>query len=134
MKKKKKKERENFERFYEMKCFKMFLTLFSIYTHFNTLKKKDFEKHCGKNEQFHLSYNVFYVICIRKSFDSHISVVIWTFFEFEFELCSIVPLVLYRSVLRFCCCCCFLFFLMHFQMSSAICFNLDQSKILFLCL
>ena len=35
------------------------LTLSSIYTHFNTMKKKAVRKHCGKgeiaqNEQFHL--------------------------------------------------------------------------------
>ena len=33
----------------------------------------------GNSTFFH---NVFYAICIIKSFDSHISVVIWSFFEF----------------------------------------------------
>ena len=56
------------------------LTLFSIYTHFNTL-----------NEQFHLLpqcfpkaflHNVFHATGILKSFNSHISVVNCSLFEF----------------------------------------------------
>ena len=58
-------------------------------THFNTLKKKSFRKTLWKkgeivqNEQFHLFFhNVFYAICILKSINSHISVVVCSFFEF----------------------------------------------------
>ena len=64
------------------------LILSSVYTHFNKLKKKDLRKHCEKgaiaqNEQFHLFQDVFYAICILKSFNSHISVVVCSFFELE---------------------------------------------------
>ena len=53
------------------------------------MEEKALGKHCGKkkseiaqNEQFHLFHNVFYAICILKSFNSHISVVVFSFFEF----------------------------------------------------
>ena len=63
-------------------------TLYSIHTHFNTLKKKALEKHCEKGEiahfeQFRLFHNAFYAICILKSFTSLISVVVCRFFEFR---------------------------------------------------
>ena len=62
------------------------LTLSSIYTSFNTLKKK--RKTLWKNvkllkmSNFTFYHNVFYAICILKSFNSHISVVVCSFFEF----------------------------------------------------
>ena len=59
---------------------------------------------------FTFFHNVFYVICILKSFNNHISVVVCSFFEFEtVSKCCIREWV---------------------KMSSAICFNLDQSTIL----
>ena len=64
------------------------LTLSSIYTHFNTLKKKSLRKHCGKKvtlvkmSNFVFSHNVCYAICILKSLNSHISVVVCSFLEF----------------------------------------------------
>ena len=64
-------------------------TLSSIYTHFKTLKKeKSFRKTLWKKvkllilNNFTFSYNVFYTICILKSFNSHISIVVCSFFEF----------------------------------------------------
>ena len=50
------------------------LTLFSIYTHFHTLKKKALESDCGQREIAHMSnftffHNVFYGICIFRSFN-----------------------------------------------------------------
>ena len=59
------------------------LTLSAIYTHFNTVKKKALGKHCGKKSYFTFFDNDFYGICILKSSNSHISVVICSFFEFE---------------------------------------------------
>ena len=50
------------------------LTLSSIYTHLNTLKKKALVKHCGKK------WNC--AICILKFFNSHISVVVCSSFQF----------------------------------------------------
>ena len=44
------------------------LTLSSIYTHFNTLKKKAVGKHCAKMSNFTFFHNVFHAICILKSF------------------------------------------------------------------
>ena len=64
------------------------LSLSSIYTHFNTLKEKALGKHCGKEvkllilSNFTFSHTVFYVICVLKSFHSHISVVVCSFFAF----------------------------------------------------
>ena len=64
------------------------LTLSSIYTHFNTLKKKKMGKHCGKKvkllkmSNFTLFHSIFYVICIVNSCNSHISIVVCSFFEF----------------------------------------------------
>ena len=64
------------------------LTLTSIYTHFNTLKKKSFGKTLWKKvkllkmSNFTCFPNVFFPICILKSFNSHISVVVCSFFEF----------------------------------------------------
>ena len=65
----------------------MSLILSSIYAHFNTLKKKTLGIHCGK--RWHCSewavaffHNGFYEICILKSCNSHISVVVCSFFEF----------------------------------------------------
>ena len=64
------------------------LNLSSIYTHFNTLKKKNFRKTLWKKvkllkmSNFTFFHNVFYAICILKSFNSHISVVVNSFFEF----------------------------------------------------
>ena len=51
------------------------LTLSSIYTHFNTLKKKKILENIAEkgeiaqNEQFHFFHNVFHAICILKSFN-----------------------------------------------------------------
>ena len=55
------------------------LTLSSIYTHFNKLKQKSFWKTWKKVKllilrNFTFFHNVFYAICILKSFNSHISV------------------------------------------------------------
>ena len=64
------------------------LTLSSIYTRFNTLKKKEFRKTmCEKGEitqmsNFTFFHNVFYAFCILKSFNSPILVVVCSFFEF----------------------------------------------------
>ena len=65
------------------------LTFSSIYTHFNTLKKKkNFTKTLWKKvkllilSNFTFFYNVSYAICILKSFKSHISVAVCSFFEF----------------------------------------------------
>ena len=52
------------------------LTLFSLYTHFNTMKKKSFGKTLWtkvkllKMSNFNFFHNVFYAICILKSFDA----------------------------------------------------------------
>ena len=65
------------------------LTLSSLYTHFNTLKKSAIGKKLRKKvkllkmSNFTFIHNVFYAICISKSFNSKISVVICSFFEFE---------------------------------------------------
>ena len=58
-----------------------------IYTHFNTLWKKALGKRCGKMKLLKMSHfsffhNVFYAICILKSFNSQISFVVCSFFEF----------------------------------------------------
>ena len=58
------------------------VSLSSIYTHFNTLKKKASRKHCGKRSNFTFYLNVFFAIYILKSFHSYISVVVCSFFEF----------------------------------------------------
>ena len=64
------------------------LTLHSTYTHFNTLKKKDFTKILWKKvkllkmSNFTFYHNVFYSISILKSFNSQISIVVYIFFEF----------------------------------------------------
>ena len=64
------------------------LALSCIYTYFNTLKKKSLRKTLWKNvkllkmSNFTFFHNVFYAICILKSFYSHISVVVCSFFEF----------------------------------------------------
>ena len=64
------------------------LTLVSIYTYFNTIEKKSFKKTLWKKvkllkmSNFTFFHNVFYAICILKSFNSHISVVVCSFFEF----------------------------------------------------
>ena len=61
---------------------------FSIYIHFNTLTKKNFRKALWKNvkllkmSNFTFFQNVFYAICILNSFNSHISVVVCSLFEF----------------------------------------------------
>ena len=66
----------------------MQLTLSSIYTRFNALKKTASGKRCGKwkncsNEQFHL-FPLFFLckLNILKSLNSHISVVLCSLFEF----------------------------------------------------
>ena len=52
------------------------LTLSSIYTHFNTLKKKAFGKHCGKKVKLlKMSYftfflNIFYAMCILTNYQT----------------------------------------------------------------
>ena len=67
------------------------LTLSSIYTHFNTLKKNQiFRKTLWKKvklpkmSNFTFFHNVFYAICISKSCNSHISLnfVVCSFYEF----------------------------------------------------
>ena len=64
------------------------LTLSSIYTHLNKLKEKSYRKTLWKKvkllkmSNFTFFYNVFYAICILKSFNSHISDVVCSFFEF----------------------------------------------------
>ena len=64
------------------------VTLSSVYTHFNTLKKKEFRKTLWKKvkllkmSNFTFLHNVFYANCILKAFDSHTSVVVCSFFEF----------------------------------------------------
>ena len=61
---------------------------FSIYTHFNTSKKKAFKTTLWKKVKLlkmgncTFFHKVFYAICILKSFNSHISVVVCNFFEF----------------------------------------------------
>ena len=65
----------------------MFLTLTSMYTHFN-IKEKSFRKTLWKKvkllkmSSFAFSHNVFHAICILRSFNRHISVVVCSFFEF----------------------------------------------------
>ena len=67
---------------------KGYLTNFSIYTHFDTLKKKALRKTLWKKvkllemSNFTFSHNVFYANCILKSFDSHILVIVCIFLEF----------------------------------------------------
>ena len=85
-------ELQNIEGFVDMldreKLLQTKLTLSSLYTQFNTLKKFFLGKHCGKkvkllkmsNSTF--SHNVFYAICILKSFNSHVSLVVCSFFKF----------------------------------------------------
>ena len=70
------------------RSFNPFLCI-QVYTHFNTLKKIASGKHCGKKWNcskwaisLFFSHNVFYAICILKFFNSHISVVVCSFFEF----------------------------------------------------
>ena len=64
------------------------LTLSSIYTHFNTMKEKTFVKKLWKMlklikmSNLTFFHNVFYAICILKTFNNHISVVVCSFFEF----------------------------------------------------
>ena len=70
------------------------LVLTSTYTHFNTLKKKALDKHCGSFRKtlwkrvkllilnFTFFHIVYYAIYILRSSDNHISVVICSFFEF----------------------------------------------------
>ena len=64
------------------------LTLPFIKTHFNPLKKKNFRKTLWKKvkllkmSNFTLFHNVFCEICMLKSFNGHISVVVCYFFEF----------------------------------------------------
>ena len=64
------------------------LSLSSIYTHFNTSKKKSLGKTLWKKvkllkmSNFTFFHNAFYTIYILKSFNSHISVVVCCFFEF----------------------------------------------------
>ena len=76
-----------------MKCIYISLTLFSIYTHFNTLMKKCFRKILWKKvkllilSSFTFFHNVFYAICILKSFNSHISVVAHCFFRTVSKWC-----------------------------------------------
>ena len=60
----------------QIKCYLKTLTLSSIYTHFNTLKKK------AKMSNFTFFHSVFYAIFIFKFLNSHISVVVCNFFEF----------------------------------------------------
>ena len=66
---------------------KQFILSF-IYTHFNTMKKEALGKQRGKRcnrsqlSNFTFFLNVFYSICILKSFNSHISVAVCSFFEF----------------------------------------------------
>ena len=71
-----------------LKIYPYSLTLSSIYSHFNTLKKKNFRKTLWENvkllkmSNFTFFHNVFYATCILKSFNSHNSVVFCSFFEF----------------------------------------------------
>ena len=64
------------------------LILFSINTHFNTLKKNLLEKNIVekvkllKMSYFTFSQDVFCAICISKFFNSHFSVVFYSFFKF----------------------------------------------------
>ena len=58
----------------------------SVCTHFNTLKKKNRKTLLKKgeftqNDKLNLFHNVFNAICILKSFNSFISVVVCRFFE-----------------------------------------------------
>ena len=57
------------------------ITLSFIYTHFNKRKKKALRKHCEERSMSNFTF-LHYVICILKSFNSHISVVVCSFFEF----------------------------------------------------
>ena len=63
-----------------------FLTVFSKDLYWRHLKTRACLgkglKRKTQNEQFHLFHDVFYAICILKSFNSHILVVIFSFFEF----------------------------------------------------
>ena len=57
-----------------------------LHSRLNTLRKKLWENIVGKREiaqmsNFTFFHNVFYAICILKFFNSHISVVVWNFFE-----------------------------------------------------
>ena len=69
--------------------FSLSLTLSSLYTNFNSLNKKSFRKTLWekvkllKLSNFTFFHNVFYAICILKSFNSHISGIACSFFEFE---------------------------------------------------
>ena len=64
------------------------LTLSFIYTHLTHRRKKNFRKTLWKKVKLlkmsnvTFSHNVFYAICILKSFISHISVVVCSVFEF----------------------------------------------------
>ena len=61
------------------------LILSSIYTHSYTLKKKGFRETMWKKAKllnFTFFHNVFYAIDILKALNSHISVVVFSFFEF----------------------------------------------------
>ena len=61
----------------------------SLYTHFNTLKKKKPRKTLWKNvkllkmSNFTFFHHVFYATGILKTFNSHISVTVCSFFEFQ---------------------------------------------------
>ena len=64
------------------------LILSTIYIHFNKLKEKNLRKILWKNvkllkmSNFTFFHKIFYAISILKSFDSHISVVVCSFYEF----------------------------------------------------
>ena len=63
-------------------------TLSSIYTHIDTFEKKSIRKALWKKvkllkmSNFTFFHNVFYAICILRSYNSNISVVVCSFFEF----------------------------------------------------
>ena len=67
---------------------KIDLTLSSMHTHCNTLKKKVIKKTLWKKvkllkmSNFTFFHNVFYAISILKYFNSHTPVVLCSFFEF----------------------------------------------------
>ena len=70
--------------------FRRCLTFSSIYTHFNKLKRKAEEKSFRKTLSKKVKWAIspfstmfFYAICIFKSFNSHITVVICSFLDFE---------------------------------------------------
>ena len=70
-----------------MFSYSFFLTLSSIYTHFNTFGEKSYRQTWTKVKllklsNFTFSHNVFYTICILKSFNSNISVVVCSFLKF----------------------------------------------------